>query len=71
MAEYREMSEAELRTRTRALLDEIHPEQSESVAFRRKQFEHGLAWVHFPEGHGGLGIAPTTVRVLSDVGAGR
>ena len=66
MAEYREMSEAELRTRTRALLDEIHPEQSESVAFRRKQFEHGLAWVHFPEGHGGLGLSPKMNLVVHD-----
>ena len=58
MAEYREMSEEELRQRVRNLLDELHPEQSEAIPFRRKQFEHGLAWVHFPEGHGGLGLNP-------------
>ncbi len=58
MAEYNEMSEEELRQRTRALLDEAHPEQMESIPFREKQYEHGLAWVQFPEGYGGLGLSP-------------
>jgi len=49
VAEYRTMSEQELRERTRALLAEIHPERSDSVTFRRAQYEHGLAWVHFPK----------------------
>ena len=58
MAEHRTMSDGELRERTRALLEEVHPERDDSVTFRRKQFERGLAWVHFPEGHGGLGLSP-------------
>ncbi|NOX31416.1 MAG: acyl-CoA dehydrogenase [Actinobacteria bacterium] len=29
-----------------------------AVEFRGQQFDHGLAWVHFDEGHGGLGVAP-------------
>ena len=66
MAEYNEMSEEELRRRTRALLEEVHPEKVESVPFRRKQFEHGLAWVHFPEGHGGLGLNPKMNLVVHD-----
>jgi alkylation response protein AidB-like acyl-CoA dehydrogenase len=66
MAEYRAMREDEVRERTRALLDEIHPERSDSVSFRRAQFEHGLAWVHFPEGHGGLGISPRLNVVVQD-----
>jgi alkylation response protein AidB-like acyl-CoA dehydrogenase len=60
------MSEDELRKRTRALLDEVHPEKTESIPFRRKQFEHGLAWVHFPEGHGGLGLNPKLNLVVHD-----
>lgn len=66
MAEYRTMSEEELRQRTRALLDEVHPERSDSVTFRRAQYEHGLAWVHFPEGYGGLGISPKMNVVVLD-----
>ena len=66
MAEYRIMSEDELRQRTRALLAEIHPEKSDSVSFRRAQFAHGLAWVHFPEGHGGLGLPPKMNLVVHD-----
>ena len=66
MAEYRTMSEAELRERTRALLAEIHPERSDSISFRRAQYEHGLAWVHFPEGLGGLGLPPKMNLIVHD-----
>ena len=66
MAEYRTMSESELRERTRVLLAEIHPEKSDSITFRRAQFAHGLAWVHFPEGHGGLGLPPKMNIVVHD-----
>ncbi len=66
MAEQKTMSEDELRERTRALLAEVHPEKVDSVTFRRKQFDHGLAWVHFPEGHGGLGLSPKMNVVVHD-----
>ncbi len=66
MADHREMSEDELRRRTRALLDEVHPEKVASIPFRQKQYEHGLAWVHFPEGHGGLGLSPRMNLVVFD-----
>jgi alkylation response protein AidB-like acyl-CoA dehydrogenase len=66
MAEYRTMSEDELRKRTRALLEEVHPEKTDSITFRRAQYEHGLAWVHFPEGHGGLGLSPKMNVVVYD-----
>jgi alkylation response protein AidB-like acyl-CoA dehydrogenase len=66
MAEHRSMSEEELRERTRALLDEVHPERSDSVTFRRAQYDHGLAWVHFPEGYGGLGLGPKLNLVVQD-----
>jgi alkylation response protein AidB-like acyl-CoA dehydrogenase len=66
MAEHREMSEVEVRERTRALLDEIHPEKTDSITFRRAQYAHGLAWVHFPEGYGGLGISPKLNAVVTD-----
>jgi alkylation response protein AidB-like acyl-CoA dehydrogenase len=66
MADLREMDEAELRARVRKLLAEAHPERTESIPFRRKQYEHGLAWVHFPEGYGGLGISPKQQLVVLD-----
>jgi alkylation response protein AidB-like acyl-CoA dehydrogenase len=66
MAEQQTMSEEELRKRTRALLDEVHPEKTASIPFRQKQYQHGLAWVHFPEGHGGLGLSPKMNFVVSD-----
>jgi alkylation response protein AidB-like acyl-CoA dehydrogenase len=66
MADYRSMSEEELRERVRALLAEVHPEQVDAVSFRQKQFDHGLAWVHFPEGHGGLGLSPKLNLVVHD-----
>jgi alkylation response protein AidB-like acyl-CoA dehydrogenase len=64
MADLREMDEGELRGRVRRLLGEAHPERTDSVTFRRKQYEHGLAWVHFPEGFGGLGISPKQQLVV-------
>ncbi|RZS32786.1 alkylation response protein AidB-like acyl-CoA dehydrogenase [Herbihabitans rhizosphaerae] len=45
----------DLRERTRALLAEHDP--GEALAFLRARFDAGLAWVHFPEGLGGLGLA--------------
>jgi alkylation response protein AidB-like acyl-CoA dehydrogenase len=66
LAEYRTMSESELRERTRALLAEIHPEKSDAIAFRRAQYAHGLAWVHFPEGYGGLGLPPKMNAIVHD-----
>jgi alkylation response protein AidB-like acyl-CoA dehydrogenase len=61
-----QISEEELRARVRALLDEVHPEKVDSITFRRKQYEHGLAWVHFPEGYGGLGLGPKMNLVVFD-----
>ncbi|MGH7896692.1 MAG: acyl-CoA dehydrogenase family protein [Candidatus Binatia bacterium] len=63
---YREMTEDEIRGRVRALLDEAHPDRVDQVTFRGKQFDHGLAWVHFPEGYGGLGVSPRLQAVVAD-----
>jgi alkylation response protein AidB-like acyl-CoA dehydrogenase len=40
------------------LLSEMDPATTDPVVFRGRQYDLGLAWVHFPEGWGGLGIAP-------------
>ncbi len=62
------MNEAELRERTRALLTEVNPDDPNvsMVDFRGAQFDHGLAWVHFPEGHGGLGLNGKLQAVVYD-----
>ncbi|MEM7410841.1 MAG: acyl-CoA dehydrogenase family protein [Myxococcota bacterium] len=60
------MDENELRERTRALLEVVHPERDDIVTFRRAQYEHGLAWVHFPEGYGGFGLSPKMNYVVRD-----
>ena len=59
--------------RTEQLLAEHDPRSADPVAFRGAQYDAGLAWVHFPEGRGGLGIAPNHQRTvdaaLRDAGA--
>ena len=47
----------ELRSRVSALLAEHPPTTTDRLGFLRAQFDAGLAWVHFPEGLGGLGLA--------------
>jgi len=37
------------------LLGELDPRTTSMEQFRGRQFDLGLAWVHFPEGWGGLG----------------
>ena len=55
------------------LLSEIDPATGDEVLFRGRQYDLGLAWVHFPEGRGGLGLAPSFQkeidRRLRDAGA--
>ncbi len=41
------------------LLAEHPPSDTEPKAFWGAQFDAGLAWVDFPEGDGGLGVAPS------------
>jgi alkylation response protein AidB-like acyl-CoA dehydrogenase len=62
----REITEEDLRGRVRALLEEAHPDKVDQFTFRGKQYDHGLAWVHFPEGFGGLGISPGMQAIVAD-----
>jgi alkylation response protein AidB-like acyl-CoA dehydrogenase len=45
--------------RLEQLLAELDPATADPIEFRGRQYDLGLAWVHFPEGWGGLGIAPS------------
>ena len=40
------------------LLADAPPGATAPTEFLGKQYDLGLAWVHFPEGHGGLGLSP-------------
>jgi alkylation response protein AidB-like acyl-CoA dehydrogenase len=46
----------DLRTRVASLLSRHDPTTTDRMEFLRAQFDAGLAWVHFPEGLGGLGL---------------
>ena len=48
------------------LLQEFPPRQTDVVTFLGAQFDKGLAWVHFPEGHGGLGVNPKLQKVVNE-----
>ena len=47
-----------------ALLAEHDPTSESYEEFRGHQFDAGLAWVQFPEGNGGLGVARQLQRVV-------
>ncbi len=48
------------------LLAECDPATTDTVAFRGRQYDLGLAWVHFPEGEGGHGLPPVLQRHVDD-----
>ncbi len=55
----------DLDERVQELLDTADP-RGDQVAFRGRQYDLGLAWVHFPEGWGGLGLEPAQQRRVDD-----
>jgi len=57
------ITEDDLRTLVRQFIAEV--DATDRVAFRGAQFERGLAWVHFPEGCGGLGLSPKMQTVVA------
>jgi alkylation response protein AidB-like acyl-CoA dehydrogenase len=66
------VDEAHVLSLCEQLLAELDPKQTDPVTFLGRQFDLGLAWVHFPEGHGGLGASPKLQKVINDTlhGAG-
>jgi len=48
------------------LLEELPPKETDPVTFLGRQFDLGLAWVHFPEGDGGLGLSPKLQRTINE-----
>ncbi|MCB1027355.1 MAG: acyl-CoA dehydrogenase family protein [Microthrixaceae bacterium] len=47
------------------LLADHDPTAEGYEEFRGHQFDAGLAWVNYPEGHGGLGVAPQLQRTVN------
>jgi alkylation response protein AidB-like acyl-CoA dehydrogenase len=43
-----------------------HDPKGDPVAFLGAQFDLGLAWVHFPEGRGGLGLSPRFQKQIDE-----
>jgi alkylation response protein AidB-like acyl-CoA dehydrogenase len=57
----------QLRDRVKAFLAEHDPAQTPKQDFNNARFDAGLAWVHYPEGLGGLGL-PRTLQGVVDAG---
>ncbi|MCU1453120.1 MAG: acyl-CoA dehydrogenase [Acidimicrobiales bacterium] len=51
-----------VKERVEQLLVEADPKSTDAVEHRGRQYDLGLAWVHFPEGRGGLGLPPNYQR---------
>lgn len=52
--------------RIATLLDTVDPHAVSQEVFRGHQFDLGLAWVHFPEGWGGLGLPARYQRDIDE-----
>jgi alkylation response protein AidB-like acyl-CoA dehydrogenase len=48
------------------LLEQFPPKSTPPATFLGAQFDKGLAWVHFDEGHGGLGLNPKLQRTINE-----
>jgi alkylation response protein AidB-like acyl-CoA dehydrogenase len=66
-------SRADLGRGVAAFLAEHDPATTDRTAFLRARFDAGLAWVHFPEGLGGLGLPrsfqPAVDAAFAEAGA--
>jgi alkylation response protein AidB-like acyl-CoA dehydrogenase len=54
----------QLRERVKAFLSEHDPAGTPKQDFNNARFDAGLAWVHYPEGLGGLGVSRTLQGVV-------
>ncbi len=48
------------------LLEKFPPKSTDPTTFLGEQFDRGLAWVHVPEGNGGLGLSPKLQRLINE-----
>ncbi|MGH9133090.1 MAG: acyl-CoA dehydrogenase family protein [Ilumatobacteraceae bacterium] len=48
------------------LLEQYPPASTPPREFLGQQFDRGLAWIHFAEGEGGLGLSPGLQRIVNE-----
>ena len=51
---------------TDQLIAQYPPASTTAIAFLGAQFDLGLAWVHFPVGHGGLDLSPKFQKIVNE-----
>ena len=51
---------------TDQLIAQNPPASTSAIAFLGAQFDLGLAWVHFPVGHGGLDLSPKFQKIVNE-----
>jgi len=61
------ITDDELQQRTEALLEEVDPHATDQYTFRGAQYDAGLAFVHFPEGKGGLGLSRSKQSLVDQI----
>jgi alkylation response protein AidB-like acyl-CoA dehydrogenase len=49
------------------LIKDFPPKTTSAQEFLGAQFDRGLAWVHFPVGHGGLGVSPKFQKTVNEI----
>ena len=52
-----------VRSKVEELVESADPK--DRVGFLGRQFDLGLAWVHYPEGYGGLGVSPSLQEIVA------
>src|SRR3954468_19448676 len=52
--------------RVEQLLRDNDPKHTDPTTFLGAQYDLGLAWVHFPEGYGGLGLSPQLQKTINE-----
>jgi alkylation response protein AidB-like acyl-CoA dehydrogenase len=69
----RELTVEDIDAMVDQLLADYPPGSTDAVTFLGAQFDRGLGWVHFEQGHGGLGGSPSltghVARRLAEAGA--
>jgi alkylation response protein AidB-like acyl-CoA dehydrogenase len=58
--------EAQVADLTDQLISQHPPASTSAIAFLGAQFDLGLAWMHFPVGHGGLGLTPKFQKIVNE-----
>ena len=60
------VTETEIEAIADELLTSVPPSSNDAATFLGAQFDRGLAWVHFPVGHGGLGVSPKFQKIVNE-----